>query len=90
MSAQTRLLIADDSDSVRGAIRTLLESEPGIAITGEARDYPEPENSQQVHSGRCLDGEITGLAFTYGAIKLLDKTNLASILMPAIKECTRR
>jgi DNA-binding NarL/FixJ family response regulator len=22
-------------------IRTLLESEPGIAITGEARDYPE-------------------------------------------------
>jgi hypothetical protein len=47
--------------------------------------------------GSCLlamsvwnDEETTGLAFTYGAIKLLDKTNLASILMPAIKECTRR
>ena len=36
-----RLLIADDSDAVRHAICTLLKDEPGIAITGEARDYRE-------------------------------------------------
>jgi DNA-binding NarL/FixJ family response regulator len=121
MSAQTRLLIADDSDSVRSAIRTLLESEPGIAITGEARDYPELVRMlnksiqdvvlMDVHMpgedrvdpvlikaqlrGSCRlamslwnDEETTGLAESYGALKLLDKSSLASTLMPAIKECT--
>jgi DNA-binding NarL/FixJ family response regulator len=123
MSAQTRLLIADDSDSVRGAIRALLEREPGIAITGEARDYPELVRmlnksiqdvvlmdvhmpgedgfnpvlvKAQLRGSSLLamslwnDEETTGLALTYGAIKLLDKANLASLLMPAIKECTRQ
>jgi DNA-binding NarL/FixJ family response regulator len=46
--------------------------------------------------GSCLlamsvwnDAETVSLAQSYGAIKLLDKGNLASVLVSAIEECTR-
>jgi DNA-binding NarL/FixJ family response regulator len=121
VSGQTRLLIADDSDSVRQAICALLQPESSITVIGEARDYPELVRMlnksiqdvilMDVHMpgedrvapvlikaqlrSSCLlamsiwdDAETVSLAESYGALKLLDKSSLASTLMPAIKECT--
>jgi chemotaxis response regulator CheB len=41
MSASIRILIADDSEAVRKAIRALVVDEPKIKVCGEARDYAE-------------------------------------------------
>jgi DNA-binding NarL/FixJ family response regulator len=120
MGSPVRLLIADDSDAVRRAICTLLKDVAGIAITGEARDYPElvrmlnksiqevvlmdvhmPGEDRfdpvlvraQLRGSYLLamsvwnDEETNAVAHNYGALKLLDKSNLASTLIPAIKEC---
>ena len=47
--------------------------------------------------GSCLlamsawnDAVSASLAQSYGAVKLLDKSQLASVLIPAIAECTRQ
>lgn len=37
----TRVLIADDDAAIRSSLRELLESEPGFAVAGEARDGDE-------------------------------------------------
>jgi DNA-binding NarL/FixJ family response regulator len=46
--------------------------------------------------GACLlamsvwnDAETASIADSYGAVKLLDKSRLASILIPAVEECMR-
>ena len=46
--------------------------------------------------GACLlamsvwnDAATVGIAESYGAVKLLDKSQLASILIPAVEECMR-
>jgi len=36
------------------------------------------------------DEATASLARSYGAVRLLDKGNLASMLMPTIEECTRQ
>jgi DNA-binding NarL/FixJ family response regulator len=36
-----RVVVADDQELVRGGIRMILESEPGVAVVGEARDGAE-------------------------------------------------
>jgi len=36
------------------------------------------------------DEETASLAQSYGAMKLLDKSQLASTLMPAIEECVQQ
>jgi DNA-binding NarL/FixJ family response regulator len=41
MAAAIRLLIADDSERMRRAIRTLLKTEPTITVIGEADSYGE-------------------------------------------------
>ncbi len=41
MNEQIRVLIADDHNVVRGGLRALLETEPGIVVVGEAADGME-------------------------------------------------
>jgi chemotaxis response regulator CheB len=36
-----RVLLADDSDSLRGVIERYLESEPKIELVGQAKDFQE-------------------------------------------------
>jgi DNA-binding NarL/FixJ family response regulator len=114
------VLLADDSEPIRRAICTLLNSEPTITVVAEASDYAEllskiretnvdvilmdvhMPNAEQSNAefikgqlrGACLlaisfanDEETILLAESYGALRLLDKTELGSTLVPAIKEC---
>jgi DNA-binding NarL/FixJ family response regulator len=39
MNTPVRLLIADDSDLVRKAIKTILKDESGVSVVGEVSDY---------------------------------------------------
>ena len=120
MGTSIRLLIADDSATIRRAICVLLQAQTDIAVCAEAGDYAEllkkfnastadvvlmdirmpgenlftPATIKAHFHGSCLlamsvwnDAETASLAQSYGAVKLLDKGNLASVLVPAIEEC---
>jgi DNA-binding NarL/FixJ family response regulator len=122
METPIRLLIADDSETIRRAICELLQAQTDIAMCGEAGDYAELLKKFNANStdvvlmdvrmpgeklftpatikgrlhGSCLlamsvwnDAETASLAQSFGAVKLLDKGNLASVLVPAIEECAR-
>jgi len=122
MGTPIRLLIADDSATIRRAICTLLQAQTDIAVCGEAGNYAEllkkfnatttdvvlmdmrmpgenlftPATIKDHLQGSCLlamsvwsDEETANLAQSFGAVKLLDKGQLASTLIPAIEECPR-
>jgi chemotaxis response regulator CheB len=113
------VLLVEDSDVMRLAIKRVLNSEPTIELLGEAVDLPEalqmtaelkpnvvlmdlhlpgerefsPEfiKSQLLLSAKYVvmmslseDEEATALAKRYGAITLLDKSNLQASLIPSI------
>jgi DNA-binding NarL/FixJ family response regulator len=117
---QIRVLVADDSEAMRRAVRSLLDREPTVTVVGEVASYPElietlSESEAEVvlmdiHMpgvntladfkaqlrGSCVlamsfwtDEATASLAFTFGAVQLLDKSNLVSTLIPAIQECAR-
>lgn len=121
MNAPIRILVADDSQTMRRAISMLLAAEPRITVCGEASTYSEllkkieqldprvvlmdlhmsDERNfdctyikDQLRRSRLLamsvwtDEVTASLAHSYGAVRLLDKCNLASSLMPTIEECT--
>ena len=123
MRTPVRLLIADDSATIRRAICVLLQAQTGIAVCGEAQDYADllkklsvsntdvvlmdirmpgegrfdPATIKGQLNGSCLlamsfanDEETVSLAKGYGALKLLDKMELASTLIPAIEECVQQ
>jgi DNA-binding NarL/FixJ family response regulator len=123
MAAPTRVLLADDSERIRRAICTLLNTEPNIKVVAETSDYAEllskigetnvdvvlmdiympnsaVANAEIIKSqlrGSCLlaisflnNEETILLAKSYGAVRLLDKTELANTLVPAIKECPQQ
>jgi|SRR5450432_2664684 DNA-binding NarL/FixJ family response regulator len=113
------LLLADDSDTVRTAIKRILQTEPEIELVGEAEAFPQtlalcsalkpnvvlldlhmPGPAFEAHYVKssllscaklvlamCAwdDDESRALATKYGAVTLLDKAQLASKLIPAIK-----
>jgi two-component system response regulator DevR len=114
------VLLADDSDMMRKAIRGLLQEDPEIQLVAEAGSLHQAievagELRPQVvvldlHMGdekgvapidvksrlvgsRLLaisiwnDDETKALADRLGAVVLLDKSNLATELIPAIKQC---
>ena len=120
MGTPIRLLIADDSATVRRTIYALLQAQTGIAVCGEAGNYAEllkiftatttdvvlmdvrmpgeklftPATIKAHFHGSCLlamsvwnDAETASLARSFGAAKLLDKGQLASTLVPAVREC---
>jgi len=123
MSEPIRILVADDSQSVRRAITMLLAAEPKITVCGEVSTYSEllekigeldprvvlmdlhmsDERNfdcdyvrDQLRRSRLLamsvwtDEATASLAQSYGAVRLLDKGQLGSTLMPTIEECTGR
>lgn len=58
-----RVLLVDDHDLVRTGFRTILESEPGIEVVGEARDGAEAiaeEESLRPHVV-CMDVQMPGM-----------------------------
>ena len=120
MGTPIRLLIADDSATIRRTICSLLQAQTDIAVCGEAGNYAEllkifnatttdvilmdvrmpgekmftPATIKAHFHGSCLlamsvwnDPETASLARSFGATKLLDKGQLASTLIPAVKEC---
>src|SRR6202035_4142140 len=122
MGTPVRVLIADDSATVRRAICALLQTQTDIAVCAEAGNYAEllkifnatttdvvlmdmrmpgeklftPATIKGHLNGSCLlamsvwnDTETASFAQSYGAVKLLDKGNLAFVLVPAIEECSR-
>jgi DNA-binding NarL/FixJ family response regulator len=123
MNTPVRLLIADDSETIRRAVCALLKTQTGIAVCGEAGNYAEllkifnatttdvvlmdlrmpgeklftaATIKGHLH-GSCLlamsvwnDEETASLAKSYGALRLLDKSQLASTLIPAIEECVQQ
>jgi DNA-binding NarL/FixJ family response regulator len=123
MRTPVRILVADDSDTMRRAICALLQAQTDIAVCGEASNYAEllkifnatttevvlmdmrmpgeklftPATIKGHFYGSCLlamsvwnDAETASLAQSYGAVKLLDKGQLASVLVPAIEECSQQ
>src|ERR1700719_4246612 len=123
MSELIRVLIADDSATIRRAICVLLEAQTDIAVCAEAGNYAEllkkfnatttdvvlmdmrmpgekmftPATIKAHFHGSCLlamsvwnDAETASLARSFGATKLLDKGQLASVLIPAIEECSQQ
>jgi DNA-binding NarL/FixJ family response regulator len=120
MGTPIRLLIADDSVTIRRTICSLLQAQTDIAVSGEACNYAEllkifnatttdvvlmdvrmpgeklftPATIKAHFHGSCLlamsvwnDAETASLARSFGATKLLDKGQLGSTLIPAVKEC---
>jgi DNA-binding NarL/FixJ family response regulator len=116
-----KLLLVDDSDVMRSAIRQLLKKELGIEVIGTAtnfaealaltaalkpdvllmdlhmkdeREYtPELIKPQILLHTKCIvamslwnDDDAKALAKSFGAHVLLDKMNLYSELIPAIKQ----
>jgi len=123
VNTPVRLLIADDSETIRRAVCALLKTQTGIAVCGEAGNYAEllkifnatttdvvlmdlrmpgeklftPATIKGHFYGSCLlamsvwnDPATASLAQSYGAVKLLDKGQLASTLIPAIAECVQK
>jgi DNA-binding NarL/FixJ family response regulator len=120
MGTPIRLLIADDSATIRRTICSLLQAQTDIAVCGEAGNYAEllkifnatttdavlmdvrmpggklftPATIKAHFNGSCLlvmsvwnDAETASLARSFGAAMLLDKGQLASTLISAVKEC---
>jgi len=120
MHTPVRLLIADDSETIRHAICSLLQTQTSITVCGEVGNYAEllkifnatttdvvlmdmrmpgeklftPATIKGHFYGSCLlamsvwnDEETASLAQSFGAVKLLDKSQLAFTLVPAIEEC---
>lgn len=58
-----RILLADDQDGVRSAIRLLLEQEPGLEVVAEAADSTNALQaaSQEAPDLLLLDWELPGL-----------------------------
>jgi two-component system response regulator DevR len=116
-----KVLLADDSELVRRAIRRLLTDQPNITLVGETTDFAQTlersrelrphviildlhmSNDNQISpsevrshveraGSRVLaisvwdDEETKVLADDYGAVKLLDKINLGTQLIPSILE----
>jgi DNA-binding NarL/FixJ family response regulator len=84
MSAAIQVLIADDSEVMRRAIRVLLQPE-SMCITGELASFNE-----LVAMSLWDDAETHSLAESFGAARLLNKSTLATTLVDAIHECMNK
>jgi len=114
-----RVLLADDREFIRKAVRGLLSEDSGIVVVGEAASFSEALQiagdlkpqlaivdltlANKDHKSRMADSDFRAfgcpvlaisvwndedskaLATRRGALILLDKANLSSELIPAIK-----
>jgi DNA-binding NarL/FixJ family response regulator len=107
-----KVLLAEDAESMRKAIRALLSECEDITLVGEAATFSEAvqkaeellpdeiildlhmvDGAKRLPAGPKLlaisfanDDEAKASAARIGAVKLLDKMNLANELIPAILE----
>jgi DNA-binding NarL/FixJ family response regulator len=118
MGTPIKVLLADDSDVARRAIRGLLEQNPMIDLVGEAVSFAQTiqmtndlkpqvvlmdlhmkdqttfmiEDIKTQLDGLIVaisianDRETKALAHSFGAVTLLDKTELADELIPTIEK----
>ena len=85
--------------SAETILDVIASEEPDVVLMDlrmPGQDRIEAEHVREQLSHSCLlamsfanDPETKNLAKAYGAVKLLDKINLASTLLPAIEECMR-
>ncbi|QHC57250.1 response regulator transcription factor [Rathayibacter sp. VKM Ac-2760] len=63
MTADIRVLLVDDQELVRAGFRTILESEPGIVVVGEARTGIEAVDraAQLCPDVICMDVQMPGM-----------------------------
>ncbi|MFY9803016.1 MAG: response regulator transcription factor [Candidatus Acidiferrales bacterium] len=116
-----KVLIADDQDMLRKAIRDVLKVDPDIKVVGEAEDFPQvvalirdlnphvvvldlhmpaspnfsfgdikraatAAGSKLIAVSVWQDEPSRALATSFGSSTLLDKANLATLLIPAIRQ----
>lgn len=115
------VLIADDREFIRSAIRRALTQDPSIKIVGEAEDFPQtmafvrelnpqvvvmdlhmpspPDfshgdvkrvmaetDSKLITMSIWQDEPARALAASYGSFTFIDKSNLGTLLVPAIRQ----
>lgn len=78
-----RILVADDSDAVRHAIRTLLSKENGFEVCGEARDGLEAlQRARELQpDGVLVDLSMPGLGGFETARRIRQELNGARIII---------
>ena len=115
-----KVLLADDQELVRRAIRALLRKHPEIEVVGEGSNFTETVQLAsglepqvilldlhmkdqkhivpiEIKSQLVKDASVVGISFwndleakelaeSFGAIVLLDKVDLATTLVPTIKQ----
>jgi hypothetical protein len=95
-----KVLIADDSELMRTAIRKMLQEVSNIDVVGEAANFADTMQKIVVKSllvtvrtvavSFSNDSDSKALAESYGAVTLLDKMKLYNEMVPAILHCQSR
>jgi DNA-binding NarL/FixJ family response regulator len=100
LRAQTDIAVCGEAHDYADLLKKLNGSTPDVVLMdmrmpGEGRF--DPATIKRNLNGSCLlamsvwnDEETITLAESYGAVKLLDKSQLASTLMPAIEDCMKQ
>jgi len=99
LSDEPQIAVCGQASDYTELLRIHDECDPDVVLMDlrmPGQDRIEAEHVREQLSHSCLlamsfanDPETKNLAKAYGAVKLLDKINLASTLLPAIEECMR-
>jgi DNA-binding NarL/FixJ family response regulator len=100
LRAQTDIAVCGEAHDYAELLNKLSASTPDVVLMdmrmpGEGRF--DPATIKRNLNGSCLlamsvwnDEETISLAESYGAVKLLHKSQLASTLIPAIEDCVKQ
>jgi len=99
LSRQPTVIVIGEVSSYPELLEKLRESKPDVIVMDvhmPGENQVEASQLKQQLDGFCVlamsvwnDEETNSLAQSFGASKLLDKSSLATTLMPAIEECMR-
>jgi len=99
LSRQPTVIVIGEVSSYPELLEKLRESKPDVIVMDvhmPGENQVEASQLKQQLDGSCVlamsvwnDEETNSLAQSFGASKLLDKSSLATTLMPAIEECMR-